>query len=208
MTVTLDREAVTSQQTFDSYIGELTDLTLGLINDVATERAHGAKVSMTADEGRRAVNAAFATDDRLRGLRRWRQLGSADASALAAAARRMRAAIDAAIDGDLDRAAGVLNALLAEHHAMPNLHGAPGQIPTLAFHSAGTTPLAARVAEMSTGLAMIIGTGRLARLGRCSATQCDRLFYDVTRNNSRRFCDLSCQNRTKASAFRARRGSS
>jgi predicted RNA-binding Zn ribbon-like protein len=52
---------------------------------------------------------------------------------------------------------------------------------------------------------MIIGTGRVERLGRCEASKCDRVFYDTSRNGSRRYCDLSCQNRAKASAFRARR---
>jgi predicted RNA-binding Zn ribbon-like protein len=205
MPVTVDRDVVTSQQTFDGYIGELTDLTLGLINELATARAYGAEVTPTAAGDRRAINAAFAADNRRKGIDHGVAMGVAEASALAAATRRMRAAIDAALDGDLQRAAELLNRLLAEHHAMPNLHGAPGDVPVLAFHAASATPLAARVAEMSTGIAMIIGTGRLARLGRCEASDCDRVFYDVTRNNSRRFCCLSCQNRAKASAFRARR---
>ncbi|MFC7714462.1 CGNR zinc finger domain-containing protein [Nonomuraea recticatena] len=34
---------------------------------------------------------------------------------------------------------------------------------------------------------------------------CESVFFDTTRNASRRFCGLSCQNRAKASAYRARR---
>ncbi|HCT79289.1 MAG TPA: hypothetical protein DGG94_23135 [Micromonosporaceae bacterium] len=39
------------------------------------------------------------------------------------------------------------------------------------------------------------------------ADGCHLVFFDTSRNTSRRFCDLSCQNRAKASAYRARRQS-
>ena len=43
------------------------------------------------------------------------------------------------------------------------------------------------------------------RLGVCSAPECDRVFVDVSRNGTRRFCSTACQNRVKAAAHRARR---
>jgi predicted RNA-binding Zn ribbon-like protein len=58
---------------------------------------------------------------------------------------------------------------------------------------------------MAASLTMIIGTGRAGRLGRCTAHLCDRVFYDTTRNGSRRFCGPACQNRAKSSAYRTRR---
>jgi predicted RNA-binding Zn ribbon-like protein len=209
MPVTLGREDVTSQQPFDSYVGELAGLTLRLINDVATRYAHGSKVlgPKSSDDELKRINDAFSADREEWGLRCWSPVGQAEAAALVAAIRRMRAAVDAAIDGDIHVAAQILNALLSEYQAVPNLHGAPGQAPVLAFHSVEATPMTARVAEMTTSLAMIIGTGRVRRLGRCEASKCDRVFYDTSRNGSRRYCDLSCQNRAKASAFRARRAS-
>ena len=98
----------------------------------------------------------------------------------------------------------ILNALLRTHHATPNLHGHHGRPPVLTFHRADATANDGRIADMSTSLAMIIGTGRSTRLGRCAATGCDRVFYDATRNASQRYCELSCQNRAKAAAYRAR----
>ncbi|MEN3536437.1 CGNR zinc finger domain-containing protein [Microbispora sp. ZYX-F-249] len=43
------------------------------------------------------------------------------------------------------------------------------------------------------------------RPAKFSAGAAPTAVYDTTRNASRRFCDLSCQNRAKASAYRARR---
>jgi predicted RNA-binding Zn ribbon-like protein len=34
--------------------------------------------------------------------------------------------------------------------------------------------------------------------------ECDRVFVDVSRNGTKRFCSTACQNRPKAAAFRAR----
>lgn len=200
MRVTLVRESVTSQQTFDSYIAELTALALRLVNDLATSRAFGQPTGPVGDAA--DINAVLAGHDSGSRHPLWTPLSPPDATALVAAVRRLRTAVDACIDGDIGTAAGILNALLAEHHAVPNLHGEP---PVLAFHPVSAGPLEARVADMSTSLAMIIGTGRTDRLGRCTATDCDRVFYDTTRNASRRFCGLTCQNRAKASAYRARK---
>jgi hypothetical protein len=45
-----------------------------------------------------------------------------------------------------------------------------------------------------------------ARFGVCAATDCEHLFYDATRNGSRRFCsDPRCASRTHTAEHRARR---
>lgn len=44
-----------------------------------------------------------------------------------------------------------------------------------------------------------------SRFGRCAAADCDDLFYDGTRNHSRRFCaDQRCATRTHTAEHRAR----
>jgi predicted RNA-binding Zn ribbon-like protein len=44
-----------------------------------------------------------------------------------------------------------------------------------------------------------------SRFGRCRAQDCDHLFYDTTRNRSRRFCnDARCASRTHTASHRAR----
>jgi predicted RNA-binding Zn ribbon-like protein len=54
-------------------------------------------------------------------------------------------------------------------------------------------------------IARLIGTGQAGRLGICNAVDCGRAFLDQSKNASRRFCTITCQNRTKAAAFRSRR---
>ncbi|MEO3868187.1 CGNR zinc finger domain-containing protein [Nonomuraea sp. B12E4] len=113
----------------------------------------------------------------------------------------MAAALRPAFTGAQD-ATATLNRALACHQAVPNLRGDP---PILAFHRPGSDLLDAWAADAATALAMVIGVGQGQRLRACEAGACDLVFFDVTRNASRRFCGLSCQNRAKASAYRARR---
>jgi predicted RNA-binding Zn ribbon-like protein len=54
------------------------------------------------------------------------------------------------------------------------------------------------------GLARVVGLPSAQRLGTCEREGCGRVFVDVSRNASRRFCSLACQNRVKAASFRAR----
>jgi predicted RNA-binding Zn ribbon-like protein len=63
-------------------------------------------------------------------------------------------------------------------------------------------------AGWSTGCAAALGSfissGHWHYLGSCDAVACDRVYLDVTRNTSRRFCSVRCQNREKVRAFRQR----
>lgn len=202
MTVTLDLKLSTSQQTFDSYVGNFAGLALDLINELAVERASGRPIQPPASAAAQlaAIGRALSRHDDIHTA----PFGVDGAAALTRAVRRLRSAVDACVDGDIPGAATVLNEMLRRHHAVPNLHGRPTQPLVLAFHAVGQDPVNSYLADMTTSIAMIIGTGRTARLRRCHAQECDRVFYDTTRNGSRRFCELACQNRAKASAYRAR----
>jgi predicted RNA-binding Zn ribbon-like protein len=57
-------------------------------------------------------------------------------------------------------------------------------------------------------LARIVGADAGNRLGTCDSDDCDRVFLDVSKNASRRFCSTTCQNRIKAGAFRRRQATS
>ncbi len=64
------------------------------------------------------------------------------------------------------------------------------------------------VSDVLMALAQELCEHGTARFGRCSASACDSLFYDATRNNSRRFCaDRRCASRTHTAHHRARRRS-
>jgi len=51
----------------------------------------------------------------------------------------------------------------------------------------------------------VIRTGQLDRLRLCAAHDCDHVHVDLSKNRSRRFCSLSCSNRTNVAAYRSRR---
>jgi predicted RNA-binding Zn ribbon-like protein len=62
------------------------------------------------------------------------------------------------------------------------------------------------VADILMALAQEICDHGTERFGRCAAVDCDHVFYDVTRNRSRRFCsDPRCASRTHTADHRARR---
>lgn len=99
-----------------------------------------------------------------------------------------------------------INRELARLHITPSLtaHDAAG----LHIH---WTPSSAAfdeqvVADILMALAQEICDHGTNRFGTCAATECDHLFYDATRNGSRRFCsDPRCASRTHTADHRARR---
>ncbi|MGW3350066.1 CGNR zinc finger domain-containing protein [Nonomuraea rubra] len=181
------------------------------MNELHVTQARGRPVTPPADR-RAALLEAFARES-------WAPSGPpalTPALTDANAARLRDADADHLTDADADRLAEVaaelhpafsgdvtaLNQALVRHAAVPNLHGDP---PLLAFHAPGAELADAWAADAATALAMVIGVGQGRRLRSCEAEGCELVFFDITRNASRRFCGLPCQNRAKASAYRARR---
>jgi predicted RNA-binding Zn ribbon-like protein len=61
------------------------------------------------------------------------------------------------------------------------------------------------VADVLMALALTLCEHGTDRFGRCAAAGCSRLFYDATKNRSRRFCsDPRCASRTHTAQHRAR----
>lgn len=116
----------------------------------------------------------------------------------------MRPVFEAAHRGDVDTAAGQLNGLLERSGARPQLdlsHGGGWQVH---FHGSDEGLASGWAAGCATGLALAVGSNLAGRLGVCDADRCDRVFVDTSKNNGRRFCSTTCQNRTKTAAYRAR----
>ena len=62
------------------------------------------------------------------------------------------------------------------------------------------------ISDIVMALALEVCEHGTTRFGRCDASGCDWLFYDATRNRSRRFCsDPRCASRTHTADHRARR---
>ena len=119
--------------------------------------------------------------------------------------RTLRPVLRELLTADRDRAAELVNQLLAEARAVPQLRRHDG----LDWHIHAVpddAPLARRVV-VETAMAMVdvIRADELSRLSVCADERCDGLVLDLSRNRSRRFCSTTCANRNAVAAYRARR---
>ncbi|HEX7824325.1 MAG TPA: CGNR zinc finger domain-containing protein [Mycobacterium sp.] len=121
--------------------------------------------------------------------------------ALAQAARPVFVASDA---GDGDAAAASVNALLTCYRPTPTLAQHDDEPWHLHFHGPARSDPSGWGGGVAVALATVIGSEYADRLGVCAAPTCDRVFVDVSRNGTRRFCSETCQNRVKVAAHRAR----
>jgi hypothetical protein len=108
--------------------------------------------------------------------------------------------------GDLDAAIGLLNSLLAETGASPQISSHDGRGPHIHV-SRLDVPLATRMAaHFAMGLAWLVVAGEAGRLRSCQSPTCTDAFIDLSRNRSRRYCDSrTCGNRLHVAAYRARK---
>jgi predicted RNA-binding Zn ribbon-like protein len=118
--------------------------------------------------------------------------------------RAVRPVLRDLLTADRDRAAALVNAMLAEAHALPQLvrHG------NVDWHLHAVSPdepLVRRVV-VETALAMsdVVRGDEMSRLSVCSDATCNGVVLDLTRNRSRRFCSTACANRNAVAAYRAR----
>jgi predicted RNA-binding Zn ribbon-like protein len=118
--------------------------------------------------------------------------------------RALRGPLRALLTSSRDDAVDIVNAMLAEHRAVPQLVRHDGED----WHLHATdrsAPYATRIA-VETAMAMVdvIRADEMARLGICADDACDGLVLDLSRNRSRRFCSTACGNRNAVAAYRAR----
>jgi predicted RNA-binding Zn ribbon-like protein len=142
--------------------------------------------------------AAFLDEHEFTGVRR------GDGSELAAV-RGLRPRLRAMLTSDRDHAAGLVNDLLGEEHALPQLvrHGEHDWH----IHAvAPDAPLATRMAvEAAMAMIDVIRADEMSRLDVCADPDCEGLVLDLSRNRSRRFCSTTCTNRAAVAAYRSRR---
>jgi predicted RNA-binding Zn ribbon-like protein len=118
--------------------------------------------------------------------------------------RALRPVLRDLLTTDREHAAALVNAMLSEARAVPQLvrHG---DVDWHLHAVSSEAPLARRVA-VETAMAMIdiVRTDELSRLSVCADGSCQDIVLDLTRNRSRRFCSTSCANRNAVAAYRAR----
>ena len=107
-------------------------------------------------------------------------------------------------DADRDTAAEMANRIFQSCDARPHLVRHDG----FDWHLHGLPPGATPADTISVHAAMafvdLVRTDDTTRCKRCSDDRCDRMYFDGSRNRSRRFCSTTCQSRTNVAAFRAR----
>ena len=131
------------------------------------------------------------------------KLRERDVPAFVVLAQSLRPVFEDLGDGDVDAAASRLNALLSKHSAHPHLAKEGGRW-RLHHHPVEVDLVPMYTAICAEAMARMIGAGHEDRFGVCQAAGCDRVYFDVSRNASRRFCSTTCQNRVKAGTFRLR----
>ena len=104
-----------------------------------------------------------------------------------------------------DEVVAIVNELLRESGALPQLvrhDGSP-------YHLHATSPDAPLATRMAVEAAMafvdVVRGGELGRLRVCAYPDCEDVLVDLSKNHSKRFCDISCGNRAAVDAYRARR---
>jgi predicted RNA-binding Zn ribbon-like protein len=120
------------------------------------------------------------------------------------ALRALRPVLRELLTAERDDAALLVNGLLADAHALPQLRRHDG----LDWHIHAVpsdAPLDRRVAvEVAMAMVDVIRADELSRLSVCADARCDGLVLDLSRNRSRRFCSTTCANRNAVAAYRAR----
>jgi predicted RNA-binding Zn ribbon-like protein len=119
--------------------------------------------------------------------------------------RELRPRLRRIWDEDEDGVAAIVNRLLRDSNALPQLvrhDGAP-------YHLHATSrdaPLATRMAvEAAMAFVDVVRSGELSRLRICDYPGCGNVLVDLSKNRSKRFCDAGCGNRAAVTAYRARR---
>jgi predicted RNA-binding Zn ribbon-like protein len=120
------------------------------------------------------------------------------------AVRALRPVLRELLTAERDAAAELVNTLLADARALPQLRRHDG----LDWHIHAVpldAPLDRRVAvEAAMAMIDVIRADELSRLSVCADGRCEGLVLDLSRNRSRRFCSTTCANRNAVAAYRAR----
>lgn len=96
-----------------------------------------------------------------------------------------------------------LNALLVQHPVHPQISGHEGQPWHLHLTESGSVT-DQYAAQAAMGLAILVTTLGVDRLGICQSAPCREVFLDTSTNRSRRYCSERCASRANVAAYRAR----
>lgn len=118
----------------------------------------------------------------------------------------LRAVFESAARGDGADGIDRLNALLVQHPVHPQISGHEGQPWHLHLTESGSVT-DQYAAQAAMGLAILVTTLGVDRLGICHSVPCCGVFLDISTNRSRRYCSDRCASRANVAAYRARQRS-
>lgn len=118
--------------------------------------------------------------------------------------RALRPRLRALLTSDRDTAAALVNQMLLEAGALPQLVRHDGN--DWHIHAVGADRRLADRILVETAMAMVdlVRADELSRLDVCADPDCEGLVLDLSRNRSRKFCSTACGNRAAVAAYRAR----
>jgi predicted RNA-binding Zn ribbon-like protein len=139
-------------------------------------------------------------------VRAWGWTGKHDRTdAELAGVRALRPRLRRIWAADEDEVVSIVNALLRESNALPQLV----RHDEWSYHLHATPPDAPLASRMAVEAAMafvdVVRGGELSRLRICELPGCGNVLVDLSKNRSKRFCDALCGNRAAVSAYRARK---
>lgn len=190
---------------FGHYDDPSVDLAIDLINDYATAVRH---VHPPDEQGAETHGHPDTLPDLGAFLRAHHMdpsgVGDGDEQAAQRLADRLHTVFT--VD-DAARAVAVVNSLLVEAGALPQISGHDHEDWHLHYYPGDARPVDRLAVTAAMGLAIVLCTAGVRRLGQCAGSDCNDVYVDTSRNNRRRFCSEGCGNRTHVAAHRARRRS-
>lgn len=143
--------------------------------------------------------------ERAGGLLRRGELQRAGATAVVVEARRVRAVLrllaerGAQSDAVRREALGTINRVLGRSAGMRRIERRDDGAYVRRFVPTGDAFAGMMIPIADSAADALVDDQQLARVRRCAAPRCTRVFLDLTKNSSRRWCDMrTCGNRAKA----------
>ena len=138
-------------------------------------------------------------------IERWRFTGSRthdqrELDAVRALRPRLRQFWELDEDGIVE----LVNAVLRDGNALPQLRKHDEWDWHLHAEPPGADLATRLLVETAMAFVDVIRGAELSRLRVCADDDCDNVFFDFSKNRSRRFCDAGCGNRANVAAYRER----
>lgn len=171
---------------YEAYTSPSTELAIDLANVDMSEPA--------AIEGFLAVHQEWLTPPTRLALR------PAEREELAGVAGMVR---EVAAAQDEESVIERLNALLAKSSPHPRVTNHDGRL-HVHYSRDRSTAVEQITTTVAVGITLLVTAHGWKRLGICGAADCQDVFIDTSRNQTRRFCSGTCSSRSSVAAYRAR----